>query len=276
MLHLGDADAVGRIHRLPIGSGVEIEVLPVDGDSFRLEKVRDMVGEPAQGLGIAEVQQPVGISRKLGQPFRVLAVEPGRFIDALGLEPEDDPFSPFPRSLGDWLQAPGESLPAGEPAADARPPGLGGVLVPSRVDPAGLRVDPELAEAVDHGQGVAFRGADVLVAGERPAESDAVAERKLDWSFLRPWGVMGEDEPPEEVVPGHPVAALPEEQGGRRRAHFLARLEPEVGPLHSGIEAEGAWSRLFDRRLPLAAPADGGHYSSFRRGDVEKGESRRI
>ena len=90
--------------------------------------------------------------------------------------------------------------------------------------------------------------------------------------------VMGQDEAAEEVVAGHPVGALPEEKGDRRRPDLLAGKELEMRLGHPGREVERARRRPLaaDDGLPAPAPADGGDDAVPGRRDVEERQGVRV
>ena len=266
--------AVRRVERPPIGQGVDVEILAVDGDAFLEQELRDVVDHPGPGVGMAQVENTVGVVRQADQPFGVLPVETGSFIDPLRLEPEDEALAFVSGRVADRLEAAREPLLVGRPGADSVPPACARVFVPSGVDPERFGLEAELAEPVDHGQGVAFGGAGVFVAGGRPAEADAVGEGRLDELAVRPRRVMGQDEAAQQVVAVEPVGAFPKEQAHRRRADFLPRMQAEMGRLHARLEGDFRLAGLLDRGFPAAGPADGGHDTPAGGGDIEEGQGR--
>ena len=84
-------------------------------------------------------------------------------------------------------------------------------------------------------------------------------------------GVVPGQEPPQQVLAPHRVLARPEEQEDRRRADLLARMKPQVGPLHAGLDLDRAIAGAGQRRRPLAGPSDPhGHAAAARIGQVPK------
>ena len=122
---------------------VDVVVLAIEVDSLLGDYVADVLSDPFQGLGVAEVQQ-----RAAEQPVvLVVVVEPRARCDPLGLEPDDDLDAFGMCVIADRPQAAGESRRIDLPRAGLRPVSIAGI--PAGVHPPVVDLDSLGEVAID-------------------------------------------------------------------------------------------------------------------------------
>ena len=278
---LADPLPVGRIGRAPVFLGIEIKILAVHRDPLSIDHFRNIVCQPAAGVGIAEVEQigsgrideqgvVRGDVRQANQPFGMLPRQSGILVDPLGLEPEAEAHAQFFCGIGHGAQPVGKIFAVDDPVPDAAGPSDFRTLVPAGVDPPHVRSDAELGVALEHGDRIRLGGAAVFVAGERPPVSGAAGQRQQN-GFSRLLGrVIAENKSAKQVVTRQAVAVRPKEQGDTGSPDLLAGIECETGLFHTRHQTERIFPRSLDLRFPLSRPADGHHHPFPGRLDIEE------
>ena len=137
------ADAIVCFVLRPDGSGIEVEILAVDGDVRLLDEAVDVADQPASCFVVAEIEQTVadGIAvfvAVVEQPVGVLALQLLAAAHALGLKPQEQLYAVVLAGFAQGSEAVGEARGIGVPGARAGPIVVAGI--PARVQPPDIRL----------------------------------------------------------------------------------------------------------------------------------------
>ncbi len=284
-----DAHAVGLVVGVPETFGVDVEILPVVVDAIVADELGDLLAEPREGHGVAQVEEEridasafhparlgrlaAGVEHELG----VLHGPVGILHHALGLEPHHELAAGAVDLVGHGAEALREAYAVHRPVAHGVGPvvvvlPVGGLAVPSGVEPEDLRQQIELLVAFHEGRGVIGCHAGVFVAGGGIAVVEARTDREHGGLAVGRGVVVGQQEAAQKVLTVHTVVTLPQEHGRRRSADLLARKQVSGQVLHAGRHADGICRRACDVGSPVTGPSDGYDHASRGQLDVEKGK----
>ena len=244
----GDALSVGRVQLRQVGGGIEVEVLPVAGETETGSEVRDGFAHVDAPLLVAVVEQ------RAGEEIGVFFCEVGGRDHTLRLEPEHHSHAGILRGGGHVGEAVGVDAGICRPVARPGPPvtGVGvvallAVAIPARVDPevlVGESLRLERLHAADH-----------LLGGETAPQ--LVGEQSLaDTGARGDMREMAADEATELV--GRVFAGGVVHHEDAARAQLLAWLQIEAGLCQPRFDAD-AVGGVGEFGAPGACPANGDH-----------------